>query len=55
MKELTAELEQIFGVAPDRETGLVIDTFDGAGFDGDARRCFTRAAACGGTRVSVQA
>ncbi|MEU0879453.1 hypothetical protein ABZ345_12695 [Lentzea sp. NPDC005914] len=33
MDELTAQLEQVFGVAQSRETGLLIDTFDGAGVD----------------------
>lgn len=35
MKDFTAELEQVFGVAPSRETGLLIDTFDGAGLGTD--------------------
>jgi hypothetical protein len=34
MKEFAAELERAFGAAPGGETGLVIDTFDGAGLDG---------------------
>lgn len=41
MKELTIELEQVFGTASGQETGLMIDTFDGAGFGGNARDCFT--------------
>lgn len=44
MKEFTAELEQVFGVAPSGETGLLIDTFDGAGigFGGETRDTWTR-------------
>lgn len=45
MTDFTAELEQVFGVAPGGETGLVIDTFDGVGF-GDTR-------ACGNIRVGL--
>ncbi|WP_167976961.1 hypothetical protein [Lentzea indica] len=41
MKEFTAELEQFFDITPSGRTGLMIDTFDGAGFGGDARDCFT--------------
>ena len=58
MTVFTAELEQVFGVAPSQETGLVIDTFDGAGFGGEARLCGTRADVVynsGTCRVSVQA
>jgi hypothetical protein len=35
MKDFTAELEQVFGVVPSAETGLLVDTFDGADVDGD--------------------
>jgi hypothetical protein len=41
MKDFTAELEQVFGVAPSGETGLLIDTFDGAGIGGEVRACGT--------------
>lgn len=44
MKDFTAELEQVFGVAPSRETGLLIDTFDGAGIGGEAVGSICRAA-----------
>jgi hypothetical protein len=55
MTAFTAELEQVFGVAPSRETGLVIDTFDGADFGGDVRDSWTRGdvGACGWTRADV--
>ncbi|MFD4636123.1 hypothetical protein ACFWN2_02340 [Lentzea sp. NPDC058436] len=36
MKDFTAELEQVFGVVPSAETGLMVDTFDGADVDGNA-------------------
>ena len=44
MKDFTAELEQVFGVAASRETGLLIDTFDGAGIgsSGETRTTHTR-------------
>ena len=38
MKDFTAELEQVFGVAPSRETGLLIDTFDDTGIGGGVGR-----------------
>lgn len=41
MKNFTAELDQVFGIAPSFDTGLEIDTFDGAGLDGGARACGT--------------
>lgn len=54
MKDFTAELEQVFGVAPSRETGLLIDTFDGAGigFGGETRDTFTRVGSSGETRTT---
>ncbi|MCP2245399.1 hypothetical protein [Lentzea aerocolonigenes] len=70
MKDFTAELEHVFGAAPSGQTGLLIDTFDGAGVGGDvrwtqtraevagsiclARFCTTRATICG-TRAAVVA
>ncbi|WP_086663277.1 hypothetical protein [Lentzea kentuckyensis] len=64
MKDFTAELEQVFGVAPSRETGLLIDRFDDTGIGGGVGRpticraagerlcigCVTRASVC---RASV--
>ena len=60
MNEFTTELQQVFDVAPSRETGLVMDTFDGASFAGDALGSWTRgdanhAFSCssGATRFSI--
>lgn len=40
MRDFTAELEEVFGVAPNGETGLVIDTFDRAGLESaEAKFC----------------
>ena len=47
MKDFTAELEHVFGVAPSGQTGLLIDTFDGAGVGGDVRWSQTRAEVVG--------
>ena len=65
MNELTVELEQVFGAVPSGETGLLIDTFDGAGLDGkdgavlfccsSSGTCRASVPACGTCRVSVQA
>jgi hypothetical protein len=59
MKDFTAELEQVFGVVPSRETGLEIDMFDGAGLGGGAgeaagticRATICRIDGCGGTCI----
>lgn len=51
MNDFSAELEQVFGVAPSEETGLIIDTFDSAGFGGPRACGSTRA--CGATHVGV--
>ncbi|MFC3894888.1 hypothetical protein ACFOWZ_25690 [Lentzea rhizosphaerae] len=64
MTEFTAQLEHAFGVAPSGETGLLIDTFDGAGVGvgGHVRWTTTRAevvgsicrsSATGATRFSI--
>ncbi|MEV6240438.1 hypothetical protein [Lentzea sp. NPDC051838] len=50
MNEFAAELEQVFGAAPSRETGLVVDMFDGAGLDGGGGVAFC---VTNGTRPSV--
>ncbi|MFJ5990362.1 hypothetical protein [Lentzea sp. NPDC092896] len=60
MEEFTAGVEQVFGVAPSLETGLVLDTFDGAGLGtgAEAALCFCTQSvspcrACGATRVAA--
>ncbi|WP_143091694.1 hypothetical protein [Lentzea albida] len=64
MNEFTAELEQVFGAVPSRETGLLIDTFDGAGLDDtdgavlmccSGSSCRVTVPACGTCRVAVPA
>ena len=61
MNEFAAELEQVFGAAPSRETGLVIDTFDGAGLDGGGiGTCYCRPSVspcrvCACTHTAVRA
>lgn len=65
MNEFTTELQRVFDVAPSRETGLVMDTFDGASFAGEVLDTWTRGDAnlsatavvynCGTCRVSVPA
>jgi hypothetical protein len=47
MNGFTSQLEQAFGVAPSGQTGLLIDTFDGAGVGGDVRWTNTRAEVVG--------
>jgi hypothetical protein len=47
MNGFTSQIEQAFGVAPGAETGLLIDTFDGAGVGGDVRWTNTRAEVVG--------
>ena len=54
MRDFTAELEQVFGVAPSGETGLLIDRFDDTGIGGGVGRpTICRAAGEAGERLCI--